>query len=390
MSNLLPSDWKVVRLEEVAEIQKGTSFTSKELEPGDVPVIAGGREPAYYHKYSNRPPNTITVSASGDAGYVSFHREPIFATDCTTVRSKPQVSVTNYIHHFLKYNQNKLYRLRTGSALPHLYPRDIAGFQVILPPLEEQISIADILDSVEEKIEQTENTINKTEQLRDSLLHELLTQGLPGYHKEWKKVSGLGSIPASWQVVRLGDIVDVVGGSTPSRECIEYWNGDIPWVVPSELTELPDQYLSSTNESITHKGLQSGGLKIIPANSVLLTTRATIGVVAINLIPVTTNQGFQNLIPKNETDVLWLYYYMKSKSSELNRRASGSTFKEVSRDNVRALSVAYPSLYEQRKISSFLDILDMCKVYSRDVMNLTNLFQFSLMNRLLTKPMSGA
>ena len=178
----------------IADVQKGTSFTSKDLVPGDIPVIAGGHEPAYYHKYSNRPPNTITVSASGDAGYVSFHRGPIFASDCTTIRSKPELSMTNYIYYFLKHNQNKLYRLRTGSALPHLYPRDIARFQIILPPLEEQILIARYLDSVTEAIDRNRQVIDRQSRLHDALLHELLTRGLYGHHNERRDLPKIDTI----------------------------------------------------------------------------------------------------------------------------------------------------------------------------------------------------
>lgn len=171
---------------DIAEIQKGTSFTSKDLVPGDVPVIAGGREPPYYHKYFNRPPNTITVSASGDAGYVSFHRDPIFASDCITVRPKPEVLVTKYTYYFLKHNQNNIYRLRTGSALPHVYRKDIARFKIILPPLEEQFYISDMLDSVVSAIERTENIVTKADQLRYSLLNELLTLGIPDNYNQEK------------------------------------------------------------------------------------------------------------------------------------------------------------------------------------------------------------
>lgn len=178
-----PPPWKVVKLGDIAEVQKGTSFTSKELVPGDIPVIAGGREPAYYHRYSNRPSNAITISASGAAsGYVSFHREPIFATDCTTVLSKSELSITNYIYYFLKHSQSKIYRLRTGSALPHLYPRDITRFEVVLPPLEEQILIVKYLDIISEVIDQNRQVINYQSMLRDALLHELLIRGLPDNH----------------------------------------------------------------------------------------------------------------------------------------------------------------------------------------------------------------
>ena len=183
-----------MNLGDIAEVQKGTGFTSKDLVPGEIPVIAGGREPAYYHKYSNRPPNTITVSASGDAGYVSFHRGPIFASDCTTVRSRPELSLTNFLFYFLKHNQNKIYRLRTGSALPHLYPKDIARFKVMLPPLEEQILIAKYLESVSEVIDQNKQLIDRQSSLQSALLHELLTQGVPGYYDKRKDVYKIDAI----------------------------------------------------------------------------------------------------------------------------------------------------------------------------------------------------
>ena len=162
----------------IAKIEKGISFTSKELVPGNIPVIAGGREPAYYHRYANRQPKTITVSGSGaHAGYIAFHDVPIFATDCTTIRSSSDISTTRYIYYYLKYHQRDLYRCRNGSAQPHVYPKDIARFRIILPPTKEQIFITDILDRVGEEIEKIRYTITKAEKLRDALLHELLIRG---------------------------------------------------------------------------------------------------------------------------------------------------------------------------------------------------------------------
>jgi len=115
-------------------------------------------------------------------------------------------------------------------------------------------------------------------------------------------------VPDGWKLVRLGDVAEVAGGSTPSRGNGKFWGGSIPWVVPSELTELPSRYLTTTKESITEAGMKSAGLRFIPVGSVLLTSRATIGITAINTLPVVTNQGFQNLVCKNGTDALWLYY----------------------------------------------------------------------------------
>ena len=380
MSNLLSSDWKVVRLEEVAEIQKGTSFTSKELEPGDVPVIAGGREPAYYHKCSNRPPNTITVSASGDAGYVSFHREPIFATDCTTVRSKPQVSVTNYIYHFLKHNQNKLYRLRTGSALPHVYPRDIARFQIILPPLEKQINIADILDSVEEEIEQTENVINKTEQLRYSLLHELLSRGLPGHHKKWKEVSGLDTIPASWQVVRLSDISEIITGNTPPRANKEYYGGQIPWVKPSDLRS---HYVSKSDEYLTTKGVTVA--RLVPEGSVLVSCIGTVGEVAIAKIPLCFNQQINGLIPNNIILPPFLYWSISYRAKYIQSIAPKTAVPILNKREFSQIRISLPSLFEQEKIMQYLDSIDTVLEHNICITHIFRRLSESLRNNLLTK-----
>lgn len=172
-------------------------------------------------------------------------------------------------------------------------------------------------------------------------------------------------LPDGWQIVRLDDVADVVGGSTPSRANEEFWGGTIPWIVPSELTNLPGRYLTSANETITDAGLKSAGLKIIPSKSVLLTTRATIGLAAINAIPVTTNQGFQNLVVKTGADHLWLYYQIISMRNELQRRASGSTFREISRDSLRSLLIPRPPLDEQKAIAAILDTLDNAVEHTR-------------------------
>ena len=166
------------------------------------------------------------------------------------------------------------------------------------------------------------------------------------------------AVPNGWHKIRLDEIAEVIGGSTPSRSREEFWGGHIPWVVPSELTDLTERYLRSTNESVTDAGMKSAGLKMIPAGSVLLTSRATVGVTAINACPVATNQGFQSLVAKDGTDGLWLYYCISSMRSDLERKAAGSTFLEVSRDSVRSLPVLIPPYCEQRAIAEALGSID--------------------------------
>ena len=196
-------------------------------------------------------------------------------------------------------------------------------------------------------------------------------------------------VPDGWNVARLGDVAEVVGGSTPSRSRKEFWEGDVPWVVPSELTNLKGRYLTATKEAITDAGLQSAGLKLIPSGSVLLTTRATIGVTAINAIPVTTNQGFQNIIVKNGIDPLWLFYGVSSMRRELEKRAAGSTFLEVSRDSVRSLPLLLPSLTEQRAIAAVLDSIDEAIECTEAVIAATERLRDALLHELLTRGVPG-
>lgn len=137
----IESKYPLVKLGEKFEISKGKSITQKETIEGNVKVVAGGLDFAYLHNISNRPKNTITISASGaNAGYVNFWNEEIFASDCTTIYSE-NITLTTYAYNVLKVNQNKLFDLARGSAQPHVYPKDIENFKIPFPEpdIQEQV-----------------------------------------------------------------------------------------------------------------------------------------------------------------------------------------------------------------------------------------------------------
>lgn len=137
----IESKYPLVKLGEKFEISKGKSITQKETIEGNVKVVAGGLDFAYLHNISNRPKNTITISASGaNAGYVNFWNEEIFASDCTTIYSE-NITLTTYAYNVLKVNQNKLFDLAKGSAQPHVYPKDIENFKIPFPEpdIQEQV-----------------------------------------------------------------------------------------------------------------------------------------------------------------------------------------------------------------------------------------------------------
>jgi type I restriction enzyme S subunit len=147
----------------------------------------------------------------------------------------------------------------------------------------------------------------------------------------------------------------VVGGGTPSRDTPEFFGGDIPWITPTDVTRSRGRYLSQGAETITEIGLQRSSAKLLPARSVLLTSRATIGFTAINTVPVTTNQGFASFVCGPDIYPEFLAYWLEWSRDRLIELASGATFKEINKSTLKRLPIPLPPLGEQRRIVGLLD-----------------------------------
>lgn len=160
-----------------------------------------------------------------------------------------------------------------------------------------------------------------------------------------------------WEEKRLGDIADIIGGGTPSTETPNYWNGEINWYTPTEIKD-GIKHVFQSNRKISEAGLQNSGASMLPHGTILLTTRASLGDMAISKTPAATNQGFQSLIVKDCVSNEFVYYYQPRIKKHCIKYASGSTFKEISKKNVASCRLFVPSLPEQQKIASFLSLLD--------------------------------
>lgn len=155
-------------------------------------------------------------------------------------------------------------------------------------------------------------------------------------------------------MTKLGDVCTVVSGTTPKSDRSEYWDGNINWVTPAELTDDSDVILESQRK-ITEKAVLDSSLKPFPAGTVLLSSRAPIGKVAIAGVEMYCNQGFKNLICSDRIYNRYLYHYLKYKTDYLNSLGRGATFKEISKSIVENIEIPLPSLDEQRKIAAVLD-----------------------------------
>jgi type I restriction enzyme, S subunit len=173
------------------------------------------------------------------------------------------------------------------------------------------------------------------------------------------KDTKIGKIPEEWIIYEISDVAEVIGGGTPSTKVPEYWDGDISWITPKDLSNFKFRYIKGGVRNITKKGLDASSVKILPKNTVLLTTRAPVGYLAIADNEVTTNQGFRSLVPKRKTNSEFLFYLLKNNVAVLKANATGTTFGELSGSALKSLKFAFPPVEEQEAITKILSDLDL-------------------------------
>lgn len=198
------------------------------------------------------------------------------------------------------------------------------------------------------------------------------------------KATALGIIPQEWEVRPLNYLGAICSGGTPDTEVAEYWNGDIAWCTPSDITKLDTKYIESTEVKITAKGLKESSATLLPPRSIVVCTRATIGNAAICNTEIATNQGFKNIIPNEKTNPEWLYYIIIYSKPRLVRFGCGSTFLEVSKKDFSRFKIAVPPLAEQRKIAEVLGVWDEAIEKQARLIEKLALRKRALMQRLLS------
>ncbi|MDI6755235.1 MAG: restriction endonuclease subunit S, partial [Thermodesulfobacteriota bacterium] len=364
----IPVDWDLVRLGDICNVIGGStpSTNRKEFWGGDISFATptditklDGREikdteqritPEGLSSCGTNllPVGTILLTSRATLGACAINKKPMATNQGFANLVCKERAYNWFIFYKMASLKNELQKLGSGSTFKEVSKKSIKGIAFSLPPLTEQKKIAEILTTVDEAIEKTAQIIEKIKEAKKGVMRRLLTRGIG--HKKFKKAE-IGEIPETWGIVRLGDICEVIGGSTPSTSRKEFWGGDIPFVTPTDITKLRGRKISDTEQKITREGLSSCGTKLLPVGTVLLTSRATIGASAINTKPMATNQGFANLVCNERAYNWFVFYKMASLKHELEKMGSGSTFKEISKRSIKALIFSLPPLSEQKKIT---------------------------------------
>lgn len=167
---------------------------------------------------------------------------------------------------------------------------------------------------------------------------------------------------------KLGDVAKIILGATPKTAVADNWDGNVLWVTPADLSRLNGAYISDTLRKLTEEGVRSCATTVLPPGSVLLSSRAPIGHVAINTVPMATNQGFKSLIPGPQLNLKFLYYWLKSNTDYLQSLGNGATFKELSKETTSQIEIPLPPLDEQGHIAAILDHADALRTKRRQVL----------------------
>ncbi|MCQ2701552.1 restriction endonuclease subunit S [Helicobacter pylori] len=358
-----PSNWQKIRLGDIAEIIGGgtpstqvTSFWNGSInwftptEIGITKYVYKSQRtitPLGLKKSSAKllPIGTILLTSRASIGDCAILK--VAATTNQGFQSLiPLEKINNeFLYYLMLTLKNKLLKLASGSTFLEVSPNKIKNLLIPLPPLDEQIAIANILSDVDRYLCSLDALILKKESVKKALSFELLSQR--------KRLKGFNQ---NWQRVRLGDIAEIIGGGTPSTQVTSFWNGSINWFTPTEIGIT--KYVYKSQRTITPLGLKKSSAKLLPIGTILLTSRASIGDCAILKVAATTNQGFQSLIPLEKINNEFLYYLMLTLKNKLLKLASGSTFLEVSPNKIKNLLIPLPPLDEQIAIANILSALD--------------------------------
>jgi len=158
-----------------------------------------------------------------------------------------------------------------------------------------------------------------------------------------------------WVIKRLGDVCEILNGGTPKTGIPDYWDGNIKWITPKDMGKMVSKFVDETPRKITPLGLQKSSAKLIPSNSIILSTRAPIGHLAINTSEMATNQGCRGIIPSRDIDTYYLYYFLGKSVELLNDLGTGATFRELSTKALSSVEIPLPPLPEQKRIVAILD-----------------------------------
>ena len=374
----MASEWPQVPLGEVITLQRGFDLPSQDRKPGRVPILSSSGITDYHSEVGVPGPGVVT-GRYGTIGQVFLSKEDFWPLNTT-------LWVKNFHGNDLLWAS---YLLRTidfmscsdKSSVPGVNRNDLHRILVLLPPLDEQRAIAGVLGALDDKIDQNRRTARALDRLARTIFRAWFVDFEPVKAKAAGAASfpslpqpvfdalptrfvdsEIGPVPEGWEVQPIDDVITVKGGGTPSTKNPNYWDGgEHCWATPRDMSRLAHPVLLDTERRITDAGVKHISSGLLPVGTVLMSSRAPVGYLAIAGVPTAINQGFIAMICDGPLPPIFVLNWVSSSMEAIKARASGTTFPEISKRNFRTLTAVKPTgdviVAYQRAAEPLFDLL---------------------------------
>jgi type I restriction enzyme S subunit len=353
---------RTYKLKQLLSIKNGRDH--KELNSGNIPVYGSGGIMRYGDKamYNDE---SILLPRKGTLANIQYVNKPFWTVD-TIYYSIVNKELANpfYLFNFLKVLD--LSKLNTGTGVPSMTFDSYYNLDIVLPELEVQQKIASVLAALDSKIE-LNNRINAELEAMAKTLYDYWFVQFDFPDKNGKPYKSSGGkmvwneelkreIPEGWEKGSLSSLGDIIGGSTPPREIEEYFttNGTA-WITPKDLSlNAGNKFIAKGELDVSDKGIKTASLNIMPKGTILLSSRAPVGYLAISREDVTINQGFKSFVPNKGFSTEFVYYSIKNMIPTIENNAVGSTFKEISAGTLKTIPIYLP---DKKVVDNYTDIV---------------------------------
>jgi type I restriction enzyme S subunit len=352
--------WIQTTIGEQATLQRGIDITKAEQRHGKVPVISSGGVSSYHDTAAVNGPGVV-LGRKGVVGSVFFVEEDYWPHDTSLWVKDFHGNFPRFVYYFFKSIAPQIAQMDVGSANPTLNRNHVHPTQITWPPLAEQKAIAAMLGALDDKIELNRRMNATLEAIARALFRSWfidfdpvrarldgnapsgidlhIAMLFPNSFQE----SEIGHIPQGWTIQPIGKIVECVGGGTPSTTESKYWDGGIyNWTTPKDFSSLDAPILLNTDRKLTDAGIAKISSRLLPMGTLLMSSRAPVGYLAIAAIPVAINQGLIAMKCEERVSNVFMLNWCQANMAEIESRATGTTFAEISKQNFRPISVVLP------------------------------------------------
>ena len=393
--------WLKTTVGEFCPLTYGKNLPEKRRKQGTYQVY-GSNGPVGFHNKPLVKGEGIVIGRKGTVGAIHYVALPFWSIDTTFYVTNSEDRDLRFTYYLLE--SLGLEHMNTDSAVPGLNRDAAHARKILVPGLYEQRAIAHILGSLDDKIELNQQMAQTLESIARAIFKswfvdfdpvkakmegkqpEGMTEEIAALFPDRLVDSELEMIPEGWDIATMQDLGTIKGGATPSTKNPDYWEGGTNhWITPKDMSNLDSIVVLDTSRKITDSGMQRISSRQLPAGTVLMSSRAPVGYLAISAIPISINQGFIAIVCNKSIPNSYVLYLLESNMDKIKMSSGGSTFSEISKRNFRPIKILLPNKDLLVKFNEIIEpIVDKMTRLQREVTTLS-----SLRDALLPKLISG-